>query len=401
MPFLKNEFGRIVEVEASEYDHWREQPGFTIPSDYELKVFNDKRLSKIYPQTRTGLPVWFSTVQTRTPDGYGQSSEVMEQELLNIGVDIDTQNHDQKIGFLYHHPYSIMRLQNPIRILYTMFESSKLPGDWKEYLDYATKIIVPSRFVQKLFSDIGYEAEVVPLGYNSRVFNFIDRGKVKRDERKDFVFLHYNAFNVRKGFLEVYNAFVKAFEPTEPVKLYLKTTHPNPRAVMPIMKAQYPNIIIDNTIMKEAELAALCGESDAFIFPSRGEGFGITPLEAMATGLPTIVPNAHGISEYFNANYMYEAKVEDYEAPAIYSRYKNQDVGHMIKCDVDQLAKQMRWIYEHQDEAREVGNRASDYVKQWTYTNTALKLKELFTTLNEQEPTKEYKPTRILPLYEI
>ena len=38
-------------------------------------------------------------------------------------------------------------------------------------------------------------------------------------------------------------------------------------------------------------------------------------------------------------------------------RYKNQDVGEMYVNDVDDLRKQMRYVYEHQDEALEKGEK--------------------------------------------
>jgi glycosyltransferase involved in cell wall biosynthesis len=186
-------------------------------------------------------------------------------------------------------------------------------------------------------------------------------------------FLHYNAFNIRKGFLEVFKAFNKAFAHDEPVKLIFKTTIEH--QTLPIIKSEYPNIEIIRGKFSDADLVNLLHTADCFVYPSRGEGFGMTPLEAMATGIPAIVPNAHGITEYFNPDFMYEAKVAE-TCPGIYSRYKNQDVGNMVVCDIDQLAQQMRYIYEHQEEAREKGRKAAEYVKQWTFAKTGELLKQ-------------------------
>jgi glycosyltransferase involved in cell wall biosynthesis len=150
--------------------------------------------------------------------------------------------------------------------------------------------------------------------------------------------------------------------------LVLKTTLE--RIPLPITKREYPNVEIITGRMSDRELARLCGNADCFLFPSRGEGFGMTPLEAMATGMPAIVPNEHGISEYFNEEYMYEVKIKE-KCPAIYARYKGQDVGKMVVADVDDLAKKMRYAYEHQEETIAMGKAASEYVKKWTYANTA------------------------------
>ena len=93
----------------------------------------------------------------------------------------------------------------------------------------------------------------------------------------------------------------------------------------------------------------------------------------MATGLPTIVPNAHGISEYFNAKYMLEVAATE-KCPGMVGRFKGQDIGDMVVCDVADLKKQMRYAFEHQDEMRELGLAASEYVKNYTYRHTAERL---------------------------
>lgn len=47
-----------------------------------------------------------------------------------------------------------------------------------------------------------------------------------------------------------------------------------------------------------SDIAEICKASDAFIFPSKREGLGLAALEAMASGLPIITSNVHGIVDY-------------------------------------------------------------------------------------------------------
>jgi len=254
-----------------------------------------------------------------------------------------------------------------------MFESDKIPADWHDYLGSADLVLVPSKWCQSVFKKSGIESQVVPLGYNDNVYFYKERIN-KREQRQNFTFLHYNAFNIRKGFPEVFKAFVKAFRQDEPVKMIFKTNLL--QLPLPITKEKYPNIEIITGAMGDRELADLMGRSDCFVLPSRGEGFGVPPLETMATGMPAIIPNAHGFTEYFNSDYMYEVNVKE-TCPALYSRYKGQDTGNMVVCDIDHLAERMRFVYEHQDEALAKGKKASEYVKQWTIKNTALQLKKI------------------------
>ncbi len=47
-------------------------------------------------------------------------------------------------------------------------------------------------------------------------------------------------------------------------------------------------------------LADLYSNSDVFVHPNPREPFGIAPLEAMASGLPLVVPNTGGVTSYAN-----------------------------------------------------------------------------------------------------
>lgn len=384
---IKNPGGRVVSVSDEQTKKmWLEKHGFSdVTKDEAEKYYLEREARFALKEEAIDYSdgVYFSTVTQGGTDGYGVASANIYKDLTELGAKPSFNYVDQKVGLLFHAPYNITRLETPIKIIYTMFESDKIPEEWEDYLCIADKILVPSKWCQKVFDKAGFNADVVPLGYDDTIYKPIQR-QVKNKHRAVFNFLHFNAFNVRKGFMEVFKAFVEEFQPDEPCKLILKTTLDKP----PIPLGEYPNVEVITGKVDQNKMMKIMARSDAFVFPSRGEGFGMTPLEAMATGLPTIVPNAHGISEYFNSEYMYETTVAE-TCPGLYHRYKGQDVGNMVICDVKQLRRQMRYLYEHQEQALVIGKKSSEYVKNYTLRKTAEHLNRII------QEAKEWKPKAI------
>jgi glycosyltransferase involved in cell wall biosynthesis len=53
--------------------------------------------------------------------------------------------------------------------------------------------------------------------------------------------------------------------------------------------------------LDKVTLAQYCASCDVFVHPNPREPFGIGPLEAMASGVPVVAPNAGGVLEYASA----------------------------------------------------------------------------------------------------
>lgn len=362
---------------------WRESTDSEISEYANEKAMFLARSAANVVDDGSNTKVYYQTVSS-SPDGYGMSRDIIKSELFKKSIVLEEEFTDQKVGLLYSYPTGVTQMRTDVRLVMTMFESDKIPEDWPEYLNMADEVIVPSKWCADTFARSGINATVVPLGYNDKVFKYIER-ELPIDKSEDFTFIHYSSFNIRKGFPEIFQAFTEEFKTNEPVKLILKTTDRRP--AIPIFKEQYPNIEVICGHVSEAELSEILGRSNCMVYPSRGEGFGITPLEAMATGLPAIVPNEHGISEYFNSNYMLEVKADE-RCPGLYHSFKGQDVGEMVVCDTEDLKKQMRYAYNHQQEMKDLGKSASEYVKKFTYEITANRLAEIITKWENTEIIK-------------
>jgi hypothetical protein len=277
MPLLVNPGGKFVDLDdEQEVIEWLRQPGFREATAQEVAAYKQKRrdqalqMQKEAEEANSETSIFFATVPPGRSDGYGTAAKHLMEELIKKGMKIQTFQNRQKIGFLFHAPDSITMLDNPFKIVYTMFESDKIPPEWPEYLLEADKVLVPSKWCAEVFAMGGVNTEVVPLGYNDKLFTYKPRAN-KSLTHENFYFLHYNAFNLRKGFIEVFEAFKKAFDPSEPVRMIFKTT--DLELKLPISPQNYPNIIIERGEVTPPQLVALMPPSRCICLSLPGRGF--------------------------------------------------------------------------------------------------------------------------------
>jgi glycosyltransferase involved in cell wall biosynthesis len=100
-------------------------------------------------------------------------------------------------------------------------------------------------------------------------------------------------------------------------------------------------------------------------------------LEAMACGLPTIATAWSGPADFLSPSYAYTLRHSD----PIPERARDGSVlRYHVEPELDHLIYQMRYVYEHKDEARAFGLRASNVIRtKWTWKQAAEKLAALFS----------------------
>lgn len=111
-----------------------------------------------------------------------------------------------------------------------------------------------------------------------------------------FVFLHVGRFHHQKGHDVLIRAFGELARRCSDVALVLAGGGPAREEMEALARQVAPTaaIVFAGEVPEPASLYAA---ADAFVFPSRYEAFGMALLEAMASGLPTVVSAVGGILE--------------------------------------------------------------------------------------------------------
>jgi glycosyltransferase involved in cell wall biosynthesis len=259
------------------------------------------------------------------------------------------------------------RTEKPI-FLFTMFEGTTLPDIYKENIKKADFLITPSTWVKNIFSKYFPEDRifVVPHGVEPHyVF------KERQHRPRVFRYLWVGAANPRKGYQElilIWDKLGLSFIPK--IELYIKTTR------IPNMEIQQnKNVILDSRHLSEEDLVKLYHSAHCFVFPTRGEGFGLTLAEAMATGLPCISTYFGGVTEFFDGSVGFPVKHNIGRSTVTSPVYGSLGVVDVGYPDIVDFAKNMAMVKDNYRLALELGREASKRIhKVFTWENSAKKL---------------------------
>ncbi|MEW6104829.1 MAG: glycosyltransferase [Bacillota bacterium] len=284
----------------------------------------------------------------------------------------------------------------------TMLETDRIPQDWVARCNLMDEIWVPSRFNRGTFVESGVDeakVRVMPLGVDESRFH-PGLPPLPVPGRRGFAFLSVFEWIPRKGYDILLRAYLAEFQPDEDVCLILRV-HDNSaydpsgsRIKAEIAAFQQaagkqagPPIIVIPTLMSATDIARLYAVADCFVLPTRGEGWNMTAIEAMACGVPTICTGWSSHLDFMTPDNSLLIDVERLEpVPAfgipndrVYagSRWARPSEAH--------LRRLMRWAYENQARAREIGMRGRrDVLEGFTWEKAARLMYARLLEIEEQ-----------------
>lgn len=202
----------------------------------------------------------------------------------------------QSSGWFQGHEHTVM---------VTVCETSRIPSDWASICHWMKFTVVPSAFCADAFQDSGVKnVKVIPHGIDSRLLVVGNQeGKAGAPDGAKLRFLHVSgavSFPPRKGTPQLLYAW-RRIAKRYPAHLYLKMSKiPQLLDALESLKLQDSVTILPEEQIHPSTARQFYRQFDAVIQPSRGEGFGLVPLEARSCGVPAIFTNATGHAEYFD-----------------------------------------------------------------------------------------------------
>jgi len=188
------------------------------------------------------------------------------------------------------------------RVVWTLFETDSLPRGWVETLNRMDQVWVSSRHNLSTFAAAGVEPgrlRLVPCGIDPAPFDRARGRPLEIPGSASTTFLSVFQWSLRKGWDVLLDAWSKAFGPDDDVRLVLRCHGASGEETIEerldawlasrgLGRGALAPIVLVDEFVAEPDMPRLYEACDVVVQPSRGEGWGIPSLEAMAAGKPVI-----------------------------------------------------------------------------------------------------------------
>lgn len=312
--------------------------------------------------------------ETSDVNGFGYATAHMLTSLAHLGHEVNQNDKTADVEIWFDQPHHWKFSKGPYKIGYFPWESTALVKkhipDWREQLDACDEVWTPSPIVAEWFRTfIGLRAPVYVYEHG---VDPIWAPKERAVEGR-FKFLHCGGEAQRKGSKEAMQAIRLGFPQNDDVELNMKMISDG----WNIGALRRVNFI--NAALSLEELIQMFYDNHAYVYPSWGEGFGLTPLQALATGMPTItVPGWAPYAEFLDPKLSISSRM-------VKSPYPLLHPGNMLQPSLDDTIDAMRYAYNNYDEVQKTAHAGVDaLMKRYNWDNLT---EEAFTALENRLKT--------------
>lgn len=381
----KVNFNKLFETSR---DKFRRKWGSYLDQSYELPVnwHSIANVSSGYANSSRKLMVALDEqhvkVHYRYVYGPGTPNPAMEPQSSNdyrVNLFNSRHKHPHATEVVYGQGDVFFKNNGRYKIGYSMLEVDGLPRDWVHQCNQMNEVWVPSHFNVSTFRDSGVRVPmyVMPLGVDPNYFNPNIRATRFSDR---FTFLTVFEWGERKAPLEMLQTFINEFRHDE-VLLVCKVTNQDPHVhvheelrKLDLQGARCSIHLLYNQNLEDYLLGSLYRAADCFVLPTRGEGWGMPILEAMACGLPTIATNWSAQTDFLNDTTGFPIRVKGL-VPAV-AKCPYYHGFRWAEPDLEHMASLMRFVYTHHEQVKKRSELTAHYIlNNWSWAHAAQKIK--------------------------
>ncbi len=266
--------------------------------------------------------------------GYAVAGQGIVTSLQALGHRLPYRDKDCRVEINLGQPdYWVWSSNLSYKIGIVAWESSVFPDGWVLKINsILDELWTPSPLIAQWFKTAGVQVPIYVYEHGVDSDVWTPKKRVRKDILK---FIHIGEPAPRKGGKMALAAFLEAFGDREDVQLTIKAAGINtalgPNNQHPYLL--YKNVKVNKAIVEEHLLVDLVRRHDIMVYNSYGDGFGLIPLQAMSTGMPTICTSAWAPYEQFLID---ELKLR---SNLINSPWQSMHPGQVFEPEFDHLVE--------------------------------------------------------------
>lgn len=255
-----------------------------------------------------------------------------------------------------------------IKLAYSMVESTKIPVEWTSILNtHFDAVVVPDEWLVEIYQKCGVKKPIFVVPHPVYMDQFL-KNQRKQVPNGRFTFGTNAALSNNKNCELLVEAFIKEFGNEPNVHLHIHTlSQRNDPAALRILKklkqSGIKTVTISHKELSWKHYAEHMKSLDCYVLISKGEGFSITPREAMAAGIPCIVSNNTAHKTLCKSGFVYPVPAEIMQEN-LENGY-GEPMGYNFTCRLEDVSKALRNIYSDYSYYLNRAQQGREWVKQY------------------------------------
>lgn len=258
-----------------------------------------------------------------------------------------------------------------IKIAYSMFESTRISEKWVGILNSMFDLLVlPDENLIDTYKLSGVTIPVFVLPCGIYLEKYLNQ-PVKCKKNFPFVFGSSAAFWPHKNQDLIVRAFANVFGNNPNVKLLMHGRSGTSEIRNNILKIinlyKLLNVEFIDREFDQNEYLNFKKNLDCYVHISKGEGFSITPREALALGIPCILSDNFAQKTICKTGYV-RSIVSEIPEPAYYVHLKNY-YGVNYNCNIKDVEDALMDVYLNYQRYLTKATKGREWVTQYLYSN--------------------------------
>ena len=285
------------------------------------------------------------------------------------------------LWYIFADTYKAVPAESLIKIAYSMIEGTAIPQTWVTILNkHFDAVVVPDQYYVAVYRTSGVEIPIFVLPHGLYLDDFLEE-PIKSLKSDIFTFGQTSLYYPRKNQLALLQAFYEEFKDEPNVRLKMHGRWGDPSYIKllrdRIHHYNVPNIeFIESTFLEDQQLEFF-RSIDCLVLCSKGEGFSLTPREALALGIPCIISDNTAHRTICDTGFVYGVPSAIPEKVDYRLFFGEDDCGYCFDTKIDDVRKALRKVYTECETYQKKALEGRKWVERYTWQNLKARFRNL------------------------